>query len=188
MKSVMPNKKTIKEQSLEELLPHLLALGEGSLSKLELGLMEEVLIKNNSFNDLTEIIQLTTFRQKQVFANAVKRLIRAVDEAKKKSNAYPAMEKELTSTKKKLETLEESINRKNKLSPEVKELLALKIDTLGFSSRLVNVCFKAHINIVADLVCLSRREFLSNRDCGELSINEVDTFLKKKGLEWEMKI
>ena len=77
---------------------------------------------------------------------------------------------------------------KKKLSPGVKELLALKIDTLGFSSRLVNVYVNANIKIVADLVCQSRREFLNNRHCGQLSINEVDKYLNEKGLEWEMKI
>ncbi len=184
----MAIKKTIREQSIEELLPHLLALGDGALTKLEQALLEEILINNNTFTDLTKSIQLPTLRQKTVFGNAIKQLIKTLHVAKDRVNTFSILEKELVTTKRKLEALEETINRKNKLSPEVKELLPIKIDTLGFSSRLLNICLNANINKVSDLVCHSRRGFLNSRNCGKLSIDEVDTFFKKNGLEWEMKI
>jgi len=181
--TIMGSKKTIREQRIEELLQSLLLFG--GLSKLEQTILTEVLINDKQFKDLTKTLRLTTYRQKQIFNTATSTLMKALAVANEEVNAYSAMKVELAATKKKLEALERSIEEKKKLSPEMKELLAIPIDKTSLSSRVKNVCYKADINKVSDLIKYSKRAFGGLRDSGKKSIDEVGAFLEAHGLSWK---
>src|ERR1700722_4549404 len=104
----MASKKTIREHSIDELLPFLLLLGKGQLSKLEQYLLAEVLINGKKFKDLIQSLRLNTNRQKQIFDNAINLLMKALVLAieSENVNAYSAMKRELIDTTKKLEVLQ----------------------------------------------------------------------------------
>ncbi|HTA84523.1 MAG TPA: DNA-directed RNA polymerase subunit alpha C-terminal domain-containing protein [Bacteroidia bacterium] len=179
----MAKKKTLKEQRIEELLQSLLLFG--GLSKLEQTILTEVLINDKQFKDLTQSLRLTTYRQKQIFNTTTSRLMKALAVANENEDAYSAMKVELAATKKKLEALEKNNEERDKISPETKELLAIPIDKTYLSSRVKNVCYKADINKVSDLIKYSKRAFGGLRDSGKKSIDEVGAFLEAHGLSWK---
>ncbi len=129
----MATKKTIKEQSIEELLPPLLAFGSTTLYQLEHKLLNEVLINEKTFKDLSHTLKLTTSRQKAVFINGIQRLIKTLNEANEKMNAYNVVEQKFNQAKEELEVLKEKLNVRNNLSLEAKNALALSIDNMEFS-------------------------------------------------------
>jgi len=182
----MASKKTIREQRIEELLQSLLLFGNGKLSKLERTILTEVLINGIDFKDLSNTLRLTTGRQRDIFDNAISTIMKAlaVVSESEDANAYSGMKKELAVTKKKLEALEKSIEVQNKLSPEMKSILAIRIDTSGLSARVKSVCYRNEIHTVSDLVKYSRRDFGNLRHSGKKSINEVEVFLEAHELSW----
>jgi DNA-directed RNA polymerase alpha subunit len=183
----MANKKTIREQSIDELLPFLLLFGKGQLSKLEQNLLAEVLLNGKQFKDLTSTLQLTTTRQKQIFDNAINRLMKALVLAieSEKANAYSVMEKELHEVKSNLAVLKINLKQQNELSQEMKELLATPIHKTGLSARVKNLCYNAKIDTVTDLIRYSRRDFTGLRGSGQNCGNEVELFLENNGLSWK---
>jgi DNA-directed RNA polymerase alpha subunit len=102
--------------------------------------------------------------------------------------SYKAMEAELIETKEKLEALQNSIDKQHKLSSELKELLTTPIDRKDFSVRVFNVFSKASIVIIFDLIQYSRADFLKYRNSGKKCADEVEAFLKSKGLSWKTQI
>jgi DNA-directed RNA polymerase alpha subunit len=102
--------------------------------------------------------------------------------------SYKAIEVELAETKEKLETLQNSIDKQNKLSTELKKLLATAIDKKDFSARVFNVFSKGDIVTIFDLIQYSRADFLKHRNSGEKCADEVEAFLKSKGLFWKAQI
>ena len=102
--------------------------------------------------------------------------------------SYKAMEEELTETKEKLKTLQDSIDKVYKRSLELKELLATPIDKKWFSVRVLNIFSQAGINTILDLIKYSRADFLKYRNSGKKCADEVEAFLKSKGLFWKTQI
>jgi predicted O-linked N-acetylglucosamine transferase (SPINDLY family) len=139
----MGSKKTIREQSIEELVQSLLLFNNAKLSKLEQTILTEVLVNGKHFKDLSSTLHLTTHRQKQIFDNATSRLIKALAVAgeSEDANAYSAMERELEATKNKLEVLEKSIKEQKWFSPEMKKILSIRIDTSALSARVKGICY-----------------------------------------------
>jgi len=183
----MPRRKTIREQSLEEILPYLFTFGDNIFTELEQTLLKEVLIYNKTFFDLIPSTELTTFRQKQIFNAAVKRLCRILHETGKKQSAYNKIEYELAEANEKLQNITSKQNTLS-LAPELKVLLDTPIDKAGLSARVVNICSRAGIGTLFDLIKYSRADFLKHRDSGKKSADEVEDFLKNKGLFWKMQI
>ena len=122
---VFPNKKNIRDQSIEELLKNILPYGNMALSELEQTLLKEVLINNKTFKELNKFFGISVIRQEQIFANALihlNRTLRTISE-KLNTHAYTILEKELAETKKKLELFEISVENHDKLLPKIKKIL-----------------------------------------------------------------
>jgi predicted O-linked N-acetylglucosamine transferase (SPINDLY family) len=185
-RTIMGSKKTIREQSIEELVQSLLLLNNAKLSKLEQTILTEVLINGKHFKDLSRPLHLTTYRQKQIFNNATNRLMKAlaVADESEDANAYSAMKTELEATKNKLEVLEKSIKEQKWFSPEMKKILSIRIDTSALSARVKAICYHNKIHQVSDLIKYSRRDFAGLVGCGIKNITEVEVFLEAHELSW----
>ncbi|MHB8259780.1 MAG: DNA-directed RNA polymerase subunit alpha C-terminal domain-containing protein [Bacteroidia bacterium] len=190
----MNDKKSIREQGIEDLLPHLMLLGDKTLTKFEQTILTEILLKKLTFNEVAKTNKLPMLRQKQLFSIGIRRLSKVLDYVSENMGNSKALENELSEAKKdlaeakeKLKALQDSIDKRNTLSPELKELIDTPIDKIGFSARVLNVCLRVNIDTIADLVSYSRYDFSALRDMGEKSFNEVETYLKSKGLTWKMK-
>jgi DNA-directed RNA polymerase alpha subunit len=97
------------------------------------------------------------------------------------------IEIERIAIKKRMEAWEDSADKQSKLSQELKELLDTRIDELGFPKRVMNVCLMADIYTISDLIRYTRKEFGKLRNSGKKSGDDVEAFLKSKGLNWKIK-
>jgi len=187
----MTKKKTIREQSIEELLAQLIILANNSLTKLEQLILKEVLIHNRTFEEITQTIRLPILRQKQLFNIAVKRIGKILSSVNENIPAYQALaeaNEKLTATRQELASLQNSIKKRQELSPGLQELLATPLDTIKFSARVLNICAMNEMETLADIVRYSRKDFFNKRNIGLTSINEVEAFLTSQGLFWNMEI
>lgn len=185
-KNKIDDNKTLRAQSTKELLVAAISIGENTLSKHEQFVLIEVLVNQKTFAELTENLQLTRSRVKVIFQNGIKRLNNIFNGINRRVIAYDEMEKELNEIKKKLVKKEEEIDKQKKISPELKATLSLSVSGLNFSARLTKVCYDANLLTVADIVKLSRLDFLKLRNFGKSSMSELEDFVESKNLSWNM--
>ena len=186
----MDNEEALREQSIKKLFKALLPFGNTTLPAIEQRLLKEVLINKKTFEELQKPLGIPIVTQEKLFNHALKHLNRILCDVSEKlhTNAYTILEKELAETKKKLESLERSAEQHDKLSPELKELLATPISQCDLPPRVQNICLFAEIKTVHDLVRYSRYDFKSFRNSGKRTCNDVEEFLEENGLSWEMQI
>ena len=157
--------KTVRGEATRIVLTALLKVNLGTISTLHKTMLTEVLINGKTFTELTEIVKLTTGRQKIVFQNAVNSLINSLGKVTEKLSSYDELKEELLITQKQI--LESKINKEISISPKLKKVLSIPINRAGFSTRVQQICSMAEIHFISDLVCVSRREFLGFRNCGK---------------------
>jgi hypothetical protein len=184
----MNDNKTAREEATKNLLAALLKINIETIRPLHKTMLVEVLLNGRTFSELTEIVNLTTARQRTVFQNAVNRLINALRGMNEKLNSCDELKEELLLTQKRLQILESKINKELSISPELKKAWSVPIGEAGFSNRVRQICSMADIHFISDLVSLSKREFLQLRNCGKKCMNEVDAYLDMNGLSWKMPI
>ncbi len=180
--------KTVRGEATKNVLTALLKVNIGTISPLYKTMLAEVLINGKTFTELTEIVQLTTGRQKVVFQNAVNSLINSLGKVNEKLSSYDDLKEELLITQKHFKILESKINKEISISPKLKKILSIPIDKAGFSKRVQQICSLAEIHFISDLVSVSKREFLGARNCGKKSMDEVEAYLNRNGLSWKMPI
>lgn len=188
MKPKINDNKTIREESTKELLYNLLQIEINTLSQLQKKMLIEVLINGKTFGELKENLGLTSSRQRVVFKNGVNNLSKALLVMNDKLKAYDLLQAELLIAQRLIKNLEGQIEKKASINPKLKKLLSLSIDKTGLSARVLTVCSWAGVNTVSDLVRCSKRKFLGFRNCGKTSMVELEEFLNKNNLSWEMDV
>ncbi len=192
MKSQTNDNATLKSEAIQEILTALVEVNFKGLSPhsglvpLHRAMLKEVLVNNKTFGELKGILKLTTFRQREIFKDAVKSLKVRLEGLNNVYKDYQAIEKELDEARSVIKYLESKIEKENSISPEIKKKLAVPIGKVGFSSRVQGICSYAGLHTVSDLVHLSKREFNNIRNCGKTSVDEVEAYLNKNGLSWKM--
>ena len=176
--------KTVRGEATRIVLTALLKVNLGTISTLHKTMLTEVLINGKTFTELTEIVKLTTGRQKTVFQNAVNSLLNSLQKLNEKLSSYDELKEELLITQKQI--LESKINKEISISPKLKKVLSIPINRAGFSTRVQQICSMAEIHFISDLVHVSRREFLGFRNCGKKSADEVEAYFNRNGLSWNM--
>jgi hypothetical protein len=180
--------KSLREKSTKSLLASAISIGKNTLTEREHSILLEVLVNQKTFSELAEHFQLTPLRLKMIFQNGEKRLNRLFKGIHDRVIAYDEMEKELKTLRKQLSLLETEADKKNKISPELKALLALPVNSLDFSPRVTKVFTDHDINTVADIVKRSRRDFIMLRNFGGKSMRELEDFVNSKKLHWNMDV
>ena len=178
--------KTVRGEATRIVLTALLKVNLGTISTLHKTMLIEVLINCKTFEELKELVKLTTGRQKTVFQNAVNSLLNSLQKLNEKLSSYDELKEELLITQKQI--LESKINKEISISPKLKKVLSIPINRAGFSTRVQQICSMAEIHFISDLVCVSRREFLGFRNCGKKSADEVEAYFNRNGLSWKMPI
>lgn len=192
MKSKINDNGTLKSEAIQEILTALVEVEFKGLSPhnglvpLHRAMLKEVLVNNKTFGELKGILKLTTFRQRELFKDAVRSLKIRLDSLNNIYTDYQAIEKELEEAKSVIKHLEAKIEKDSSISPEIKKKLAVSIGKAGFSSRVQGICSYAGLHTLSDLVHLSKREFSNIRNCGKTSVDEVEAYLNKNGLSWKM--
>jgi hypothetical protein len=184
----MNDNKTAREEATKNLLAALLKINIETIRPLHKTMLVEVLLNGKTFSELTEIVYLTTARQRTVFQNAVNRLINALRGMNAKLNSCDELKEELLLTQKRLEILESKVNKELSISPELKKAWSVPIGEAGFSNRVRQICYMADIHFISDLVGISKHEFRGLRNCGKKCIDEVDAYLDRNGLSWKTPI
>lgn len=180
--------KTVRGEAIRNVLTALLKISPGTISTLHRTMLTEVLINGKTFTELSEIVQLTTYRQKTVFQNAVNSLINSLLNMNEKLSSYDQLKQELFISKENFKILRSEIVKGTTISPELKNVLSIPISKVGFSKRVQQICSYAEIKFVSDLVSISKRKFSGFRNCGKKSVEEVEAYFNHNGLSWKMPI
>ena len=83
--------------------------------------------------------------------------------------------------------LEQNLVPKKVISTRLRKILDIDIMDTKLSMRTKTICRSRDICTVRDLVSCKRSEFLSLRNCGKLTADDVEIFLKENKLHWGMK-
>ncbi len=189
----MSSKKTVREQGIERILPHIVFLGRNLMTKMEYEILTEVLVNNKKFTELNSVYQLTAHRLGQIFDRAIRQFTIGADEIRVKLDSHnnllqelSAARNELASVTKKVVAVERKAERKQRIPVRIRKLLPLSIQETSLSVRVKNICAHERVLMIGHLVTFTRQDFLKLRNCGKGSADEVEVFLKSKGLSWGM--
>ena len=155
-------------------------------------LLFEVLCNQKSFAELTDVMLLTTHRQKIIFNRAVEKLSVHIKDSNKKLSEIDKLENELIDLKKWKALLDSNLKVQNekeeKIDPALQKLLLKNIADLKISERVKSVCRYGNLITVVDLVSSHRHDVLQLRNCGGKTIGEIENFLEENGLWWGMNV
>jgi hypothetical protein len=174
--------KILKELTKKNLIYKILEITQDSLAERQYEIMVEVLINNKTFGEL-ETMQLTRSRQKQIFDNGIMRVNKALGSMNLNSRAFLALPEKLRET-----GHAEAEEKKKNLSTKAKQALACTIYELPISTRAKVICNFHKIITVADLVSYNPLDLLKLRNCGNKTVIELEDFILKQGLKWNMEI
>ena len=179
----------MRQEATKELLKSFIPLLNGPFDKVTQNVLNEVLVENKTFKELKESIPyLPAMRHDPVFRSGVSRLCKTVPRLMEVEAEYKKVKAELEDLRKKFGVVETKRTNRAMLSPEQQEALALTLEQAGFSSRIKNSFEGANIVTIADVVTFSRKDILKFRNTGQKSVDEVEAFLKSKGLKWGMDV
>jgi DNA-directed RNA polymerase alpha subunit len=157
--------------------------------------LRHAFVENESYTEIIASTGLSGTRIKQILPSATLRLVQFLHSTLEKIELISDLEQELASMRKELAELKEkcriseaSLARRVELPPETQAILNTPIDQVGFSARIVNVFEREDIRTVKDIVQYRRKDFAGLRNTGKESLDEIEVFLKSKGLGWEMEL
>ena len=122
--------------------------------------------------------------------------LKPISNAWEDEQSYKASyEQEMKITKQKMLNLEESYKKQFldvyeteiHAITEYNQALVARIVDIDFNIRIINCCRNAGIEHVWQLVQYTPNEFLKHRNFGKKSHNEIETYLKKKNLNFGMR-
>ncbi len=175
-----------KEKIKSELLSAL--LDSALLHKKDREVLTAFLVQDKTTKEVAEITKLTTFRVKQILVDAVHRVKLKLITLDKQFSMRGSMQEKIDSLMERVRRYEEREREINALPENRRKLLSVKLADIDFSIRLLNACQLSKINTVGDIVKLTKREFMSLRNVGRKSVDELDEFIHTKDLHWGMKI
>lgn len=186
MKLKINDNKTIRDESINLLLNTVLNLEINALSERDKMILIEVIINGKSFGELKETLQLTTSRQRTILKNAVSRFNAFLLTINDKLRLHDALLSDYYKAQKAKEGIERKLVKQKAVNPKLKKILDLPIQKTGLSTRVQNLCLFEKIYHVSDLIKLSAHDMLKLRNAGKKSISEIESFLEKNKLWWEM--
>lgn len=179
--------KTVREESIKKIVHSVLKIEVKSITELEKSILVGVLDKGKSFAELQQANNLTSTRQRTVLEQAVTKFNKYLDSTNDWQQLYEESQKELIELRHWKKLLEASVEKENAIDPELKKMLSLVVQEVGFSNRVLQIFTNNDIFTVADIVKYSKRKISRLRNCGKKSVKEIETFIEKNGLYWGMK-
>ena len=175
-------------ESKEEIFRLLLNVNLPRIPKLYKKVLIEVLVNGKKIEDLREPFKLTKTRLKAIYSDGINSLKLSIIELNFRLEAVDKLEHELKVTKADLQELEKSAKIEKDIPEALLEILSIKIVDAELSARVKNICDHIGIYTFREVVRYSKNDFLKLRNCGNLSVMELDASLKKMGLSWSMDV
>lgn len=175
-------------ESKEEILRLLLDVNLQRIPKLYKKVLIEVMVNGKKTDDLRESLKLPKSRLKTLYSDGIKLLKLSLIELNFRLESIDKLEHELKVTKANLQELEKSTKLEKSIPAELLKILSKKIVDTELSSRVKNICDRSGIYTFREVVRYSKNDFLKLRDCGNLSIMELEAYLKKLELSWSMDV
>ncbi|MBI3520149.1 MAG: hypothetical protein HY062_12455 [Bacteroidetes bacterium] len=175
-------------ESKEELFRLLLNVNFPRITKLSKKVLIEVLVNGKKIEDLKQPFKLPKTRLKSIYSEGIKSLKLSLVELNLRLESVDKLEHELKVTKADLRELEEYVKIEKNLPPALLEILSIKITDTDLSSRVKNICNNIGIYSLREVVRYSKNDFSKLRNCGNLSVKELEAYLKKLGLSWSMDV
>jgi hypothetical protein len=190
MKEKMPTTfELMKQQGVNELLKSILSLADGNLQEIQRKVLHAILIENKTTKELRKSLpHLPALRHEPVFRSGISDLCRTTARLLEIAADYKKVIPELHRLRKEKQYANEKLSRRAKLTPEQQETLGLTLEQAGFSARIRNSFNNEGIVTIADVVGFSRHSIRRFRNTGTKSVNEIEAFLKSKGLDWGMNV
>lgn len=178
----------IKEEIRKDILSMLFDENSTLSTKVDADLLRMVLVENRKLSEIANELNLSLLQVTQLFYRALGRVsIRYANFNTQIENAID-LQGEILLLRGKLLRYERKENNVHSLPYETKKILFQRISDIGFSKRVWNILNAHEIEIVADLVRITKRTFSTWRLVGEGCIKEVNDFLLSKGLRWGMDV
>lgn len=175
-------------ESKEEIFRLLLNVNFPRIPKLYKKVLIEVLVNGKKIEDLREVFKLPKTRLKAIYSDGINLLKLSIIELNFRLESVDKLEHELKVTKADLQELEKSTKIEKDIPEALLEILSKKIVDTELSSRVKNICDRSGIYTFREVVRYSKNDFLKLRDCGNLSIMELEAYLKKLELSWSMDV
>jgi hypothetical protein len=105
----MSSPKPIREQFTIKLLSQILPFWSIEITQRERDIIHEVLIEGKSFGKLMSAPLLTSFRQRQIFAHGISRLIKRIKHSQDQLTKRDSNKTELTKALQKIKELESQL-------------------------------------------------------------------------------
>lgn len=175
-------------ESKEEIFRLLLNVNFPRIPKVYKKVLIEVLVNGKKIEDLRESFKLPKTRLKTLYSDGIKMLKLSLIELNFRLESVDKLEHELKVTKANLQELEKSTKLEKDIPEALLEILSIKIVDAELSSRVKNICDRSGIYTFREVVRYSKNDFLKLRDCGNLTVMELEVYFKKLGLSWSMDV
>lgn len=152
----------------------------------------EQIIRLRPLGEIAKEYNLTETRIKQVFEKALRKMVHFSSEistrVEKTETALAAADETITRLMEENKVLKTMLGNRVPASAVVPQFLNTPVRDLGLSVRATNCLVAADINTLADLVVKNRYEVVRYRSLGKKSLEEVEGFLKARGLHLGMTV
>lgn len=169
-----------------------LELGQVHLTKLENEVLIAVFYDNLTFAQIGVKRQLTRGRIKQIYTNALRRILKGLDETDQLiKQIHKLLERNAALEKMLVTYIESEIDSAKehllKNMPEATQvILRERIENTELSNRAKNSLSFGGIETVLQLVDLDLKGLLSIRNMGKRTAEEIQSFMQKNNLYWRM--
>jgi len=178
----------MKESMRKDILSKLFDKNSSLSPEMDTDILRMVLIEDRKLSEVGDELKLTPLEVSQFFYRALRRVsLRFATFNMQVENATD-WQGEILFLRSKLQRYERKENKVLELPFETKKLLFQSVRNMGFSNRVWNILHAHDIEILADLVKLTKYEFSRCRGVGKGSLKEVNDFLLSEGLNWGMDI
>lgn len=177
-----------KEESIKKILSSLLEENASLLTVKETEVLRMILVENKKPEEAGKELLLTSRRIKDLFHFGVKRLANKLSTLHGRLNHAEQMQEEINTLKSKLKQYEEKEKQVVVLPVETQKLLSMNLEDVALPKRVFNILYAYDFRTVEDLVRISKNDFRKFRNAGKQSADELEAFLKSKGLTWSMKV
>lgn len=175
-------------ESKEEIFRLLLNVNLPRIPKLYKKILIEVLVNEKKIEDLKEPFKLPKTRLKAIYSDGIKSLKLSIIELNFRLESVDKLEHELKITKADLQELEKSTKIEKNIPEALLGILSIKVVDTELSTRVKNICDRIGIYTLREVVRYSKNDFLKLRNSGNLTVIELETYLKNFGLSWCMDV
>ena len=179
-----------KERATKIIFAKLLSEELGFISGRHSDVFREIIVNDKPILEVVQMFKLTSSRVMQLFEQAITGIAFRLDSINKRMEKALQIDSEFEILKKKLKQYEDKEQERQAIviPVELQKTLSINLEDVALPKRVFNILYAYEIRTIEDLVRISKNDFRKFRNAGKHSADELEAFLKSKGLTWSMKV